>query len=77
MGMDFVAIIENKYSISDMLNIPSMIDKHEILKELYNERHKHEIRINPNNLNKKSVWGFSITKPHTILLHTIYVKVSF
>lgn len=54
--MDYVAIVENKYSISDMLNIPSIIDKHEILKELYKKRHEDQLRINPNHLSKKSVW---------------------
>jgi len=56
MGMDFVAIIENKYSTREMLNIPSIIDKHEIIKSLYKEKHKDEIQNNPNHINKKAVW---------------------
>ena len=54
--MDFVAIVENKYSISEMLNIPSIIDNHKILKKLYKEKHKEKIENNPEHLQNKSVW---------------------
>jgi len=57
MGMDFVAIIENKYSKKEILSIPRLLDESQNIRELYKSKHQKDIDHNPNNFQKKSNWN--------------------
>jgi len=56
MGMDFVAIVENNFSKSAILELSVLIDESETLRRLYKSKHQANIDHNPSHFHRKSTW---------------------
>lgn len=57
MGMDFVAIIANKYTKAEILELPKVIDNSKSLREQFSKRHQKDIDHNPKHYNRRTNWS--------------------
>ena len=57
MGMDFVSIINNRFSKSEILKLPEIIDDSIVLREMFEKQHINDVKRNPNHYNRRSNWN--------------------